>query len=121
MQDISNKVTSKGPLRSNGLDVGLCHQHFETLSPDAVPMRSRNVIGSVVVDTTAGQDRGHYGIETCKDKDDLDAVQWVNKNAEGVDILIKVKISVLGSGCEQILIQYLLCVLCKSKLLSFCA
>lgn len=53
MQGMNNKVTSKGPLISDGLDVSPCHQHFNTLSRDAVPPRI--LIDSVVVDTTAGQ------------------------------------------------------------------
>lgn len=50
MQDMNNKVTSKGPLKSNGLDFGPCCQNFETLSHDAVTLRSK-----IVVETTAGQ------------------------------------------------------------------
>lgn len=41
MQDVNNKVTSKDSPKSEGLDLGPCHQHFETLSRDAVPLRSR--------------------------------------------------------------------------------
>lgn len=44
------KVTSKGSLKSDGLDVGPCHQHSETLSHDAVNWGGLRLQG-----TTAGQ------------------------------------------------------------------
>lgn len=62
MQGMNNKVTSKGPLISNGLDVSPCHQCFNPLSLDGVPLRSRSLIDSIVVDTTAGK-----GVRMSKD------------------------------------------------------
>lgn len=70
---MNNKVTSKDSQKSEGLDIGPCHQYFETLSGDAVPLRSRIGIGSVggipsqakgVRTSRKAQEWGHRGIES---------------------------------------------------------
>jgi len=54
----------------------LCHQHFEALSYDAVPLRSGIRVYSAVVDTTAGQGIKTLNVNGRCRNEDLDVVKW---------------------------------------------
>lgn len=80
---MNSKVTSKDSLKSEGLDTGPCHQHLETLSRDAVPLRRRIGIAPMGGTTVSQRSKdirkvkewGHRGIERYRLKDGLDAAK----------------------------------------------